>query len=217
MQKWVAIGTGLAALGAFIYAGETRSQLRTMNDTYTQMKQQTSLMQQQVEAALAATFFKQVRVSWPEPHRAYISLILDNRGKVVATSILGNIHIDEVSIAGQKSKVRSFPTWDFSVPDLNPSVGELPTRVGTFLPISREELKGSGAGASGLKVTGTLAYFNGYRPRIDEICYYFFGPIEFRNKAGAIQQTNGEAIITCADLPALISDWRLTRENILSH
>jgi hypothetical protein len=147
----VDFGMLFATTGAFIAAGIyayiAHCQLETM-------KSQTTMLQQQVEGTMAAIITKQLRVNWPDK-RAYLSMILDNRGRVIGTNIHSSFNIIEVSLSGDAFKNDKFPAWNFRVPEVTPS-RDLPIEEGIYLDISREELKGTGHIPKAIKSQGNL-------------------------------------------------------------
>lgn len=215
-QVWLTWGTWLAFIAASIYAWLAHDQLHTMNDTYKQMRSQTHLMETQVEAATAAIIFKQFRISWPESNRAYLSVILDNRGRVEASKIQGRISIAEVSIRNGKEISKHFPVWKFAPQNLAPSA-ELPLEVGAYLDISPKSLRGTDGVPNALKLTGTFTYFNGFRQRVDGLCYYILGTAEFRNKSGILKESIGSTVITCGALPAELGSLREIQRSVESN
>lgn len=194
-----------------VYTGYTIKIYKANNDaanaahgTLTQIQQQTALMQQQVEAALAAIITKQFRVAWPE--QAYVSIILDNKGKVIASDIHADFHLTEVSLRDQRTIGNALPNWAFTIPEIAPSL-DLPLERGTYLNIPQEEFKQHPM-QEAIMLTGTFTYFNGFRKKTDPVCYYILGTVEFKNKMGAVQQSTGPSVLKCDELSAQVA-WYL--------
>lgn len=203
--QWLtAIATSLAFVAAAIYAWEAHK-------TLCQIQSQTELMQKQVESSAGALVYKQFRISWPESDKAYLSVILDNRGHSLASAIKGKIYIREISVLSGKT-MKTFEPWEFSVAGVNPSGGDIPLEEGTYLPITEEGFTMPTA----IQMTGSVNYFNGFTNRSDDLCYYVTGAMKFRNKAGVIQQTNGTSVLSCGALDPQIAYWRDTQKQISS-
>lgn len=194
-----------------------KKQWMAMNDTYKQMSQQTTLLQEQVEASMSATLSKQFKISWPDKNQGYLSVVLINRGRTDAKNVRGNIKISEVSIPNKRVIVKNFPSWKFLVPSVSYSQ-DFPSEEGISLPITSETMKGTyGMPRAALKLTGTVIYFNGFRDRTDDLCYYVLGAFEFRDKSGAVGQFGAENVITCGALPSQVSWFRTTQANAGAH
>jgi hypothetical protein len=181
-----------------------------MQDSYGQIKQQTQLLQTQVEASMSAMVSKQFRLNWPEPSRAYLSLILDNRGRSIASDVRAKINVSEVSVFNENTAIAQFPDWAFSVREMNPSEGDYILEHGTHLRLSEERF----AWPDAIKLTGTVTYFNGFSVRTDELCVYIPGQMTFRDKAGKVQNTYPPNPLGCGQLPPQIAFWRSTQKQV---
>jgi hypothetical protein len=193
-----------------VYTGCTIMIYETSHDTLGQIQKQTALMQKQVEGARAAIITKQFRITWPA--QAYLSVILDNKGRVIGSDVHGDFHLAEISLPDQKVIGNAIPDWEFNVPEIVPSP-DLPVERGTYLNISQEELKGRPIPRA-IKLTGTFTYSNGFTKKSESVCYYVLGGTDFTNKVGAVQQTNGPVVITCDGLPAQIAWYRQTQKDL---
>lgn len=201
----------LTLLAVAWYANEARRQRVAMEETLSEVQKQTPLMQQQVEGATAAIITKQFRITWPTK-QAYLSVILDNRGRVIGSDIHGGFHLAEISLPDLRVVSNALPNWEFSIPEMGPSP-DLPMERGTYLNISQEELKGRPMPRA-IKLTGTFTYSNGFRKKPESVCYYVLGAVEFRNNLGAVQQGGGPSVITCDGLPAQVAWYLQTQKDI---
>lgn len=183
---------------------------KAAHDTLGQIQQQTALMQQQVEGAMAAIITKQFRITWPR--QAYLSVILDNRGRSIGSDIHADFRLARVSLRDQKVIGDALPNWEFSISEMGPSL-DLPVERGIYLIVSEEELRGHPMPRA-IKLTGTFTYVNGFRKKSESVCYYVLGAAEFRNKLGAVQQTQGPSVITCDGLPAQVAAYLQTQKDI---
>jgi hypothetical protein len=211
-RDWIATilsALTLVLLGFTVYYAQR--QWQEMNGTLCEMRQQTALLQQQVEAATAAIVTKQFRITWPTK-QAYLSVILNNRGRVAGTKIHADLHLTRVSLPKETMLGPPLPNWQIDVPEIESSP-DLPTERGIYLNISPDELKGTGI-PKALKIKGTFTYFNGFRNESEQACYYAIGSVEFKNKLGDVKQSQGPSIITCDGLPAQIA-WFLDTKNTI--
>jgi hypothetical protein len=65
-----------------------------------------------------------------------------------------------------------------------------------------------------IKVTGAFTYFNGFDNKSDSVCIFVLGGVDFRDKLGAVRQSQGPTVITCDGLPAQIGSFRETQKFI---
>jgi hypothetical protein len=129
-----------------------------------------------------------------------------------ASDIYADFHLTEISLPDQKAIGDPLPNWQFSVPEITPSL-DLPIERGTYLKISQDELKGRPMPRA-IKLTGTFTYFNGFRRKPEPVCFYVLGRVEFTNKLGALQQSSGPTVIICDGLPAQIASYLQTQKDI---
>ena len=212
VHPYLKFGVNVLTLLAVVwYASEARKQRVTMDSTFKQVQQQTNLMQQQVEGAMAAIITKQFRITWPK--QAYLSVRLDNRGRVIGSDIYAGFQVTEVSLPAGKDVGKALPKWEFSIPAIAPSP-DLPLERGVYLNIPQEELKGIGGMPRALKLTGTLTYFNGFHNNLESVCYYVLGETDFTNKQGEVVQRSGPTVITCDALPAQVALYLQNQKDI---
>jgi hypothetical protein len=201
----------LTLLAVVWYAWEARQQRVTMDNTFKQVQQQNNLMQQQVEGAMAAIITKQFRITWPK--QAYLSVILDNRGRVIGSDIYAGFQVTEVSLPAGKDLGKALPKWEFSIPAIAPAP-DLPLERGVYLNIPQEALKGIDGMPRALKLTGTFTYFNGFHNNLESVCYYVLGEADFTNEKGAVVQRVGPTVITCEALPAQVALYLQNQKDI---
>jgi hypothetical protein len=216
-DKWKPFVEMSGAILLAVYARYTikiykanRDAANAAHDTLGQIQQQTTLMQQEVEGAMAAIITKQLRITWPR--QAYLSLILDNRGRAITSDIHADFHLATISLPDQRVIGNALPDWEFSIPEIGPAP-DFSVERGTYLNISQEELKGHPIPRA-IKLTGTFTYFNGFRKRSESVCYYVLGAVEFRNKVGAVQESIGPSVLTCEGLPAQVAWYLQTQKDI---
>jgi hypothetical protein len=203
--KIVAEFIGLGFLIAYtiytagIYCANRRAADAAQN-TLGQIQQQTTLIQQQVEGQMAAIITKQLRINWPDK-RAFLSIILDNRGRVIGSKIHGNFRIVEVSLPSEGVIDDTLPQWKFNVSEITPSP-DMPIEKGIYLNVSREQLKGANNIPKAIKVMGEFTYLNGFKDKSETVCYYVIGA--FRTTSQGL----GETVITCDGLPAQIAWYK---------
>jgi hypothetical protein len=189
VQIWLASVTTLAFMAAAIYAGIAACQLKAT-------KQQTILLQQQLESSTACVLFRQYRLTWPD-HRGYLSTVMDNRGKVACSNIEADLRLTEIELTHAVG--RTLPQWSFSVPDLSPSL-TLPIERGHYLnEIGPNELDGNNRLPKAIRITGTLKYSNGFENKSEEVCIYVIGAFNARS------QGTGITTVTCDSLPPQIA------------
>jgi hypothetical protein len=98
VQVWLASVTTLAFIAAAIYAGVAACQLKAT-------RQQTLLLQQQLEAATACIMSREFRITWPDhKEAAYLSIIMQNKGKVTCSSISADFQMSELQLPGASWK-----------------------------------------------------------------------------------------------------------------
>ena len=182
-----------------------------MDDTFRQAQRQTNLMQQQMEGAMAAIITKQFKITWPK--QGYLSVTLDNKGRVIGSDIYASFQMTEVSLPTGEDLGKALPKWQFSIPAIAPSP-DLPLERGVYLNITPAELKGIGM-PKALKLTGAITYFDGFHNNLESVCYYALGETDFTDGQGVIVQKTAPAVITCDDLPSRVS-WCLQNEKDLS-
>jgi hypothetical protein len=213
VHPYLKFGVNVLTLLAVIwYACEARKQRVTMDNTFNEAHQQTILLQQQVEGATAAVITKQPTVSWPD--RAYISVILNNRGKTIATDIHADLRLDRISLPDEKV-IGGLPGFSFAISELRPDPEDTPITRGVHLNILQNEFTRTMQQA--IKITGTFTYFNGFRTKPESVCYYAFGVTEFRNKAGVVQQSMGAHAIACDELTSQLDWYRQNARDIGAH
>ena len=166
-------------------------------------------MGKQLEATAGALVSKQFRITWPKSDTTYLSVILDNRGRTLASEVHAEVTIEEMSALDGKI-VKAYSPWRFVVPSINPSAGDLTFERGIYLPLQESGFDMPNV----LKLAGTISYFDGFETRSDELCYYVTGSMKFRNKAGAIQQTTGPSTLSCGSLPPQLAYFRETQKQI---
>jgi hypothetical protein len=197
--------TVLTLLAVVWYAYEANEQRVAMDHTLHEAQHQTTLMQQQVEGTTGAMITKQFRITWPK--QAYLSVTLDNRGKAIGSGIHADFHMTEISLPDERAKGNALPNWEFSIPEIGPTT-DLPVERGIYLNISQEELQGHPMPRA-IKLTGTFTYSNGFHEKDESVCIYVLGGVEFKNKLGKVQQSQGAGmVVTCDGLPDQVAGIR---------
>lgn len=204
LQLWLCVGTWLAFAAAAIYAGIAACQLSKTSE-------QTKLMQQEVEATSSAFIGREFRANWRD--HMLITALLNNRGKSPATAVHGNFVLVKFSL-DNKSAVGNPQSWDFTV--LETMLPDTPVDRSIEFDVSAAVTRNARMMREAIRLTGTFGYFNGFREISEPICYYLLGPIEFRNKAGQVQQTNGPTSVACDDLTRVMDDNAQSRQDIAS-
>ncbi len=195
-QVWLTVGTWLAFIAAAIYAGVAKGQLE-------KMRQQTELIQREVEATAAAVITREFRASWGKHMR--VTLLMNNRGKTTASSVHGSFKLVRFSLT-KKAAVDS-AEWPFPMNGVT-LIPDRPAERGVDVELRQEDLTSANKMEEAIRLTGTFGYFNGFRNVPEEsVCYYLLGPMTFTNKGGSVQ-TNGPITISCDDLPRIQADIR---------
>jgi len=207
VARWISIVTMLLLLATATF---TYRQWVAMNATYCEMRQQTALMQKQLEAATAAIITRQFRITWPTK-QAYLSVILDNRGKAAGTDIHADFQLIRVSLPDGKAIGKPLPNWAFAISEIESSP-VLPKERGIPLDIGLEDLSGIGI-PKAIRLTGTFSYFNGFRKDSESACYYILGEVHFLDKLGKVGQSGGSTVVACDSLSAQIAWYRTNEAN----
>jgi hypothetical protein len=205
-------GTWLAFIAAAVYAGIARNQWVAMDKTYSEMHQQTTLLEKQLEATTAAIITHQFILNWPTTNQALFFVIMNNRGKVPGTTIRAHFHVSIISLPSGKPTGKILPDWDFSIPEIEASA-EAPPERGTSLNVAREELDSIGMPKRVIKLTGTITYFNGFRDYIEPVCYYGLGDVRFLDKNGKVGSAQGSKVLICDEFPSQIAWYRDNERN----
>jgi hypothetical protein len=200
--------TFVAAVGAAVATG---IYAHITSQMWGEMQQQTALLKRQTEASLQAIITKQFRLTWPEK-RAYLSVILDNRGKVIASDISANLKLFKVSLPDRKV-MANLPDWRIDHPQILPSP-DLPIEKGIYVDVSQEELTGHQGMPRGIKIMGDFTYLNGFSVVSYPICIYVLGSVEFRDKSGVVKQSSGPFVVTCDSLTPQIAYYIETGKSI---
>ena len=182
-----------------------------MDNAFRQAQRQTNFMKQQVEGAMAAIITTQFRITWPK--QAYLSVLLDNRGKVIGSDVYASFQVTEVSLPTGQDLGKALPKWEFNIPAIAPSP-DLPLERGVDLNITQEELKGIGMPRA-LKLKGAITYFNGFHNNLESVCYYALGETDFTNKQGAIVQKAAPTVIASDGLPPRVG-WCVQNQKDIS-
>ena len=223
VQVAIAIATSLAFLAAGIYAGIAGYQAfltrRIIHDnqsafekTLCEMRAQTKasqdqadLFKQQLSGTLGAVIKRQFTIVWPS-RKAYLTAVLSNRGKTIASNVKGRLKLDVGYIQNGEFIGEYSAPWNFDAPEVFPDP-EMPTEIGTYLNLSEEAFSSKSEIPKAIKVTGGFSYFNGFRMQSRSVCYYVMGRMMFYNKRGEWQATLGGESIPCDELAAELAGF----------
>jgi hypothetical protein len=210
---FAAVAAAAAAVGAIYYAGIAARQLDTTNKTYCEMRQQTEMFHRQLEATTAAIITRQFRMTWPTK-QVFLSVIVNNRGRVAGTKIQAHFHLAKVSLPTERVIGAALPDWEFAIPEIE-AAPEVPPEIGIFLNIGKEELNGIGI-PKAIKLTGTFSYFNGFHDHSESVCYYILGGEQLLEANGTVYQSSQPgAVVSCDGLPAQIAWYRDAEEKYI--
>lgn len=194
----------LTLLFVAVYTVITGLQYRITRKSLRDNRRSLELLERQVKASVAASIQRQFVIGWPS-NQAYLSVVLSNRGKTVATQVGADFTIDKGKIENGEFIGVFLKSWKFSVQEIYPEP-EMPPIPGVFLDAPKELMTGYNRIGTTLRVTGELTYFNGFEVQRRSICQYVTGPIVFTNKAGQAQGGNGEGAVECDQIESKLAD-----------
>jgi hypothetical protein len=211
VQVWLTVGTWLAFIAAAVYAGITYYQSRLTRTALKDNQNSFTLMQRQVEAAVSAAVQKQFIIGWPS-NKAYLSVVLSNRGKTVASNVKGRLRLEIGRIRDGEFTGRDWPPWNFYATEVFPDP-EMPIVRGKYLDISEGEFSSTSGVPKTIKLTGEISYFNGFDIQSRSVCYYVLGDMIFKNRAGVVQATQGASSIPCDEVAQRLADfWKAKQD-----
>lgn len=167
-------------------------------------------MRREVEALTGALLNIDVESTWD--NQAYISVNIANRGRANANKIHWESQMQRVSLPS-RTTIGEPISWNFDIPELDylPSTYVL---RGKYVSMSPKELTAFVDLREAIKVTGAIRYYNGFESRSIDTCYYIFGPVEYKNKAGRDVQGGTAPRSTCDDFDRLFFDMMKTKKSI---
>jgi hypothetical protein len=172
------VGAWVAAAGAFWYAHiahhqacimqqtytEIQAQTKDADDTLAQVKQQTAMLQQQMEGTVAAILDPRVSVAVQVP--GTVNLVIYNAGDATVQDFQGKITVTPVTVPGgapiKDIRPMIVPVDPTVVPpSTHPPVLQQPTQRILDLTISADEMRDFQNRRYGFEAYGTFSYHNG--------------------------------------------------------
>jgi hypothetical protein len=214
VPDWLKFVVNVLTLAAVVwYACEARKQRVAMDNTFTEVHDQTTYLHQQLVATQAATLGYHFDVYFAPPKPSGLRSFVDY---VSGTGMASNVHMDgEASwVTFPKLRVISTQPFHFIIPQIRREDSAV-TRVNTiplkgvtveaWLPLDVHTVDKT------IKIEGTFSYNNGFDPVPAQafcVVWYSHAPI-----TGGPLEGSAQGFVSCSELEAQMSYFALLEKN----